>query len=319
MRRWARFVLVAAVLANTAPAAVGPPREGGFSGRVEAGVGYMASTDQLGTSGENENSGGLSSDADWYDKVLPLVLFDLRYTFQESGRTLYVKTPLGGEGPPGLALGGTTSLGQRGELDVSLLARPFGEVWKDPYLAEGNREETDELVWGAEVGWSRIAGSGLGVSYVFSRVDVDEDDVGALYGSLKRDGNIHQGRVKYGFDVGRGTVLEPAVTYARGDLEGGANSFDGYGLKLAARRFSRAYGLNLFASLELRDYDKEHPVFGKARQDRSYGLFSSFIWNFAGKRRLFADFLAGCGYRDSNIDFLDATFFLGGATIGYRL
>ena len=75
----------------------------GFSGRVQAGAGYVTSTDQLDTDADKRLD-GLSANADRFDSVIPLALFDLRYTFA-SGRQGYVSTPMESGGPPGLSLG----------------------------------------------------------------------------------------------------------------------------------------------------------------------------------------------------------------------
>ena len=60
----------------------------------------MTSTDQLKTTDENKRIDSLSGDADWYDKFMPLALFNLRYTFAESGRQVYFGTPPELSGPP---------------------------------------------------------------------------------------------------------------------------------------------------------------------------------------------------------------------------
>lgn len=297
-----------------------PAKGGGLSGHLEAGAAYLTSTDQLGTSGENERTGGLSDEADRYDRVLPLVLFELKYTYAESGRAVYLKTPMGDQGPPGIALGGTTPFGEGGELDVSIFAQPFDRVWKDPYREDGEREETSRYTYGLQVDYRHILGSGLGVSYAYSRVRVDDDAIGTRLSVLARDGAIQETRVRYEVSVGRGTSIEPALEYRRGDLAGGANRYHGYGLLLGLRRFSRSYVAMVFLSARWDDYEERHPILGKSREDLSYGAFALFsLPRLFGAEHLFTDLLLGAGRRDSNLAFLDANGFFSGVTLGYRL
>ncbi|MDH3827874.1 MAG: DUF2860 domain-containing protein, partial [Desulfobacterales bacterium] len=80
----------------------------------------MTSTDQLKTTDENKRIDSLSGDADWYDKFMPLALFNLRYTFAESGRQVYFGTPPELSGPPGLSLGFVQPFSDGSKLDLSV-------------------------------------------------------------------------------------------------------------------------------------------------------------------------------------------------------
>ena len=70
----------------------------GFSGRIQAGAGYVTSTDQL-KKDADKRLDGLNTNADRFDSGIPLVLLDLRYTFA-SGRQLYFGTPMESGGGP---------------------------------------------------------------------------------------------------------------------------------------------------------------------------------------------------------------------------
>ena len=111
----------------------------------------------------------------------------------------------------------------------------------------------------------------------------------------------------------------PGFEFSIGDLDGDANSFTGYQLRLGLRKFAQDYGINLFLGVGLDDYDDKHPIFNKTREDLTYSVFGIFtLSNLFGKKYLFCDLLAGYKYRDSNISFLDASTFLSGLMIGYR-
>ena len=75
----------------------------GFSGRIQAGAGYVTSTDQL-KKDADKRLDGLNTNADRFDRGIPLVLLDLRYTFA-SGRQLYFGTPMESGGAARLIAG----------------------------------------------------------------------------------------------------------------------------------------------------------------------------------------------------------------------
>ena len=298
--------------------ALGPPAKSeGFSGRISAGVGYMTSTDQLKTTDENKTIDSLDDDADWYDKILPLALFNLRYTFAESGRQVYLGTPTELSGPPGLSLGFVQPFSDNSRLDISVFTHLFSEVWRDPYLTNTNRKETRKYNYGTRIAYDEILGTGLKLSYAFSRVDVNVDDIGDRFNDLERDGYLHTARVEYAFQLGSIMLLLPGFELSIGDLDGEANAYTGYTFGLGFRRFSKANQFMLKASVGWDDYDDTHPVFNKTRNDTRYSAFGMYTRSdLFGKDYLFGNLMAGYRYRDSNINFLEAQTFLSGVMIG---
>jgi hypothetical protein len=297
----------------------GSPDQTGFTGMIRAGVGYITSTDQLQAGDRNKRVEDLGGDADWYDTVIPLVLFDLRYVFEGRGAAAYATTPFGSGGPPGLAVGTVQPLPNRGEVDASLWVNPFGDVWEDPYLVGVKRDETSQLEYGFKIAYGDALGTDLGISCSYGRVDVANDAIGERFGALERDGESHKLAVGYEMSGPYGVMMVPTAEYLRGDLDGQANSFNGYGLKIALRRFSKVYAVNVFLNGVYEDYDKSHPVFEKTREDWKFGGFGLLTFpNLLGVEGVLGDLIAGYSYRDSNIDFLDAKTFIGGVTLGYR-
>jgi hypothetical protein len=282
--------------------AAGPAeKSAGFSGRLSAGAGYMTSTDQLKTTDENKRIDSLSGDADWYDKFMPLALFNLRYTFAESGRQVYFGTPPELSGPPGLSLGFVQ----------------LSEVWRDPYLTNTGRKETREYHYGTRFAYEEIFGTGFKLSYAFSRIDVNVDDIGDRFKDLERDGYIHNAQVKYDFRLGQSVSLSPGFELSIGDIDGEANAYTGYQFGMGFRKFSKLYQLMLKAAIGWDDYDDKHPVFNKTRNDTNYSVFGMLTRSdLFGQDFLFATLMAGYRYRDSNISFLEAQTFLSVAMIG---
>ncbi|MGV7224474.1 MAG: DUF2860 family protein [Nitrospinales bacterium] len=298
--------------------AAGPAeKSAGFSGRLSAGAGYMTSTDQLKTTDENKRIDSLSGDADWYDKLMPLALLNLRYSFAKSGQQVYFGTPPELSGPPGLSLGFVRPFSDGSRLDISVFTRPLSEVWRDPYLTNTGRKETLEYNYGTRFAYEGIFGSGFKLSYAFSRVDVKVDDIGDRFNDLERDGYIHNSEVEYGFKLGKTVTLSPGFELSIGDIDGEANAYTGYQFGLGFRKFSKLYQLMLKAAIGWDDYDDKHPVFNKTRNDKNYSVFGMLTRSdLFGKDFLFATLMAGYRYRDSNISFLEAQTFLSGAMIG---
>ena len=289
----------------------------GFSGRISAGAGYMTSTDQLRTSDENKRLDSLSGDADWYDKFTPLALLNLSYNFAESGRQIYFGTPAELSGPPGLSLGLVQPFSDGSRLDISVFTRLLSEVWRDPYLINTSRKETREYNYGTRFAYEGILGSGFNLSYAFSRVDVNVDDIGDRFEDLERDGYVHSAKVAYDFKLGQTMTLSPAFELSIGDIDGDANAYTAYRFGLGFRKYLKSYLLMLKAGVGWDDYDDQHPIFGKTRNDTKYSLFGMFTRSdLFGQEYLFATLMAGYRYRDSNIGFLNAQSFLSGAMIG---
>jgi hypothetical protein len=289
----------------------------GFSGRISAGAGYMTGTDQLKTTDENKRIDSLSGDADWYDKFMPLALFNLRYAFAESGRQIYFGTPPELSGQPGLSLGFVQPFSDGSKLDISIFTQPFSEVWRDPYLTSTGRKETRKYNYGTRIEYDKILGTRFKLSYAFSRVDVNVDEIGDRFNDLERDGYIHKAAVEYAFRLDQTMSLAPGFELSIGDIDGEANAYTGYKFGLGFRKFSKAYQLMLKAAFGWDDYDDKHPIFNKTRNDTNYSAFGMFTRSdLFGKDYLYGNLMAGYRYRDSNIGFLEAQTFLSGAMIG---
>ena len=248
-----------------------------------------------------------------------MLLFDLRYTFSPSGRQVYFNTPRERGGPPGLTLGMVLPFDDLGKLDTAVFAKPFEEVWKDPYLSTERRSDTSRATYGTRVTLSDILGTPTELSYSLAHADVDDDEIGERFGSLERDGWLHTARIEYGFPLSRGLRVVPGFEFSLVDVDGNANSYKGYELKLGLRKFASGYRFNLAAGIGINDYDNTHPVFGKTREDVTYSAFGVFtLSDLLGEEYLFGSLIAGYQHRDSNIGFLDADTFIGGLMLGYR-
>ncbi len=292
-------------------------KSNGFSGRVSAGAGYMTSTDQLKTTDENRRIDSLSGDAQRYDRFIPMALFNLRYTFAESGRRVYFGTAPEASGRPRLSLGFVQPFSDGSRLDLSVFTQLFSEVWRDPYLTDVRRKETRQYRYGARIAYRQMLGSKFNLSYAFSRVDVNVDDIGDRFSELKRDGYFHRAILEYDLRLGQTLSLRPDFELSVADIDGQANAYTGYRFGLGLRKFSKSYQLMLKAAVGRNDYDDEHPIFSKTRDDTNYSVFGTFTRpNLFGIDYLSGTLIAGYRFRDSNINFLNAQTLFSGAMIG---
>ena len=295
------------------------PKSAGLSFRLSAGAGYISSKDQLRTNDGNKKVRDLGDNANRYDKVIPLVNFDLRYTFAESGRQLYLGTPIGDEGPPGLTLGAVWPFEEGGEIDAGVFVMPFGEAWEDPYLVDRDRDETEKDVYGAKIDYRGILGTGFEAGYRLSHIDIDDDDIGQRFDDLERDGWEHAMQLGHAFQLGEGLELVPAAGFTLGDIDGDANRYLEYRFKLGLRHYRAGNLLNLSVGIGYRDYDEDHPIFDKNRNDTLYNAFGMYTRsNLFGHSPLFFSVLAGYSHRSSNIDFLEDDTFMSGLRLGYQ-
>ena len=298
-----------------APVPISP----GLSFRFIAGAGYVSSNDQLRPNDGNKSVRDLDDNANRYDAVIPLVSFDLRYTLAETGRQIYLGAPMGDEGPPGLTLGAVWPLESGGAIDAGAFVMPFGEVWEDPYLVDRNRRETNKDVYGAKIDYTRILGTGFEAGYRVETIDIDTDDIGRRFDELERDGWVHAFKLGYAHTLGDGWQLVPAAGFTLGDIDGDANRYRGYRLKIGLRRLDARNLLNLSLGVGYRDYEDEHPIFDKDRNDTLFNAFGVYTRsNLFGRDALFASLVAGYNHRRSNIDFLEADTIMSGLMLGYR-
>jgi hypothetical protein len=184
-------------------------------------------------------------------------------------------------------------------------------------LINTSRKETREYNYGTRIAYEEILGTGFKLSYAFSRVDVNVDDIGDRFNDLERDGYIHKAEVAYDVKLGQSLSLTPGFELSVGDIDGEANAYKGYQFGLGLRKFSKPYQLMLNAAVGWDDYDDKHPIFSKTRNDTNYSVFGMLTRSdLFGIDFLFGSLMAGYRYRDANIGFLDAQTFMSGAVIG---
>jgi hypothetical protein len=83
---------------------------------------------------------------------------------------------------------------------------------------------------------------------------------------------------EYAVKLDRSLVLSPGLTYARADMDGEANGYDGYGASVSLQRFSPRYFFLTTLSYDRKQYDEIHPIFNKTRKETAWSGFALLIW-----------------------------------------
>jgi hypothetical protein len=278
---------------------------------------WSNSTSQLRVNDSNEATHDLNSEADSFNVVYPIVLFDLKYRVKEK-TTLHAGTPIDEYGIR-LNAGMAHDLGDPGQLDFSIFWSPMHQEWQDPYIAGQDREETGAFDTGIELKYNRILGTGFQFRGIYNYIDVDKDLSGDRFEDLQRDGHKYTANIGYAIQLDRMNKIVPAVDFTRAQMDGASNSYNGYRVLLNYVRFTRQYMLNVYVGGGSTQYDKQHPLYGKSRHATGIGSFAILTWfSPFNWQRTFFSLGAGAGYSDANINFYDSRSFSSLVTFGYK-
>ena len=285
---------------------------------IELGVFVIEQANNLNTWSSNKRIENLGSGPHSHSRLLPIVLFDLNLRYGK-GNFLYFKTPIVELESSGIALGTEYQLSNdRGALDLSVSFFPFDEVWKNPYLTGVDRQDTDVTRFGINLAWKDILNTGLDVDLRAETIDVQDDEIGELFDTLRRDGNTYAVSVSYTFRPAKSLSLKPELSFRQGDLDGESNSYDGYSASLMLIYAKRRYMLMPRLFYGVRNYKETHPLFDNKRDDDSWGavLMATYFSPFDLKDYFVRGFL-GYATSNSNIAFFDTEGKFAGVTCGY--
>ena len=245
------------------------------------------------------------------------VMVELNYLLKED-LLFYFGTPFLDDDRDGLTTGLGKTFEDESYLDFSVFANSY-DVWKDPYVTGRDRKDTFVCDFGTTLDYSRILNTGFNLTYKFRRKEVEKDLIGDQVKTLARSGNVHEGSLKYDFVLNEKSDLIFGATLRRGDMEGEAESYDGFSYDVSFSYDEEAYSLYSTFFYAGNSYDALHPLFGETREDKGFGF--AFIYtrnNLFGNPRLYAR--VGFGFEDdnSNIDYYDANAFVAGSTLGFH-
>lgn len=286
---------------------------------VEIGVAYLEQSSALNTWSSNKRIESLSAEPATTSKVLPLILFDLNVGYGEDN-SIYLKTPITEFENIGISLGTEYRLKDNaGLLDFSFFYSPFLDAWKNPYETGDDREDTGVKRHGVKLGVKGILDTGLSSSLKVARIDVEDDQIGEIFSTLKRDGNIYTVSVGYDFTLKPSFRLNPELSIRRGYFEGESNSFCAYGGSLRLIYITGRFTLMPYLFYSMSRYDEAHPLFEKKRDERSYGaILMATLSHPFGLQDYSIRLILRYSKRNSDITFFDASAKFTGITIGYQ-
>jgi hypothetical protein len=332
------MVLSMTVLIAGSPAlALDPiPNQAGFSGYVQPGLGYLnlksnmvAKVLSFDLSDKKISNLG---DPDSQSTAVLTLPYKIGYTLATTRTEIFLGTDLGDllDFDTAQQLGVKQDVGPLGVVQAGVLFSGTVRVWKDPYVTGQNREDTSRQNVGAKFVWDKFLRSNLELEYSVRKVDIGSEKSGEFLGltdsqqdRLDRNGTVHSLSAGYGFTFGN-HKLTPQVTLTYEDLDGEAMANTGAGLRLNYLYTGDPITLVLNGSVGQADYDKSNPVFGKTRNDDSYGGSASVYYKNPWGWKLFGSepmqfFVTGAYYViDSNIDFYNQEALLGMAGVAFR-
>jgi len=318
------LVLGCAFAAST-QAAVLIPEKGGFSGHINLGVGGVDVKSNMIASIANgkiditdEKINDISGSPDSQTTAIPVVNFELSYTFEGSRTQLHVGNLLEDylRFDTNTVAGVRQDVGKAGLVGASYRSTQLKtEVWKDPYVTGIDRDSTDRTSKGFRVYWQQIMSSGLELRYTQSEVDIDDEFSGAALGLpsaqsmlLDRNGDRKRYDAFYEFSWGDDRhLLTPEFSYLDNDLDGDAMENDGFhigGNYIYTANDTWRWVFN--AAYNDLSYDTVNPIYNKKDDSTGYGITGTVFYSEPfGWEKWTANASAGFYDEDHDIDFYD--------------
>ena len=224
------------------------PQKSGFSGFIRPAVGYLKYNSNMvasifGYDLSKETNDSLTDSPDSQSTGIVMVPYTLAYTFDSTRTQLFLGTDL----TDLIRLDYTQQIGvKQGIGSLGVLQGGFlfssipTKVWKDPYLTNQDRIDTNRKSTGARLTWDRILGSQFQMQYTYRKVDISSEKSGESIGSLsssqrqllERDSDLHNAEILYRFNFAKKHLLTPAFIYTLDDRDGKAMQNDAYTLQL---------------------------------------------------------------------------------------
>jgi len=303
------------------------PKESGFSGFVNLGVGtgsvesnFLARVSGIDVDLGDDTIQDFGSPDD-ESITLPSANVNLGYTFSNRKTRIF----LGSDLEDFLQFDRSTLFALRhdfdriGNVQLAFLtsAFPGTEVWADPYLLDQKRKDTESRSTGGRVTWDRIFGSNFEFKATAREREIDDENSGAdpSLGLTKaerklldREGDITRFELGYKFVLGDGNhIVRPSASYIDRDLDGDAMAQDGYELALSYAYLSsdlRWVNNVLYQSL---DGDKVNPIFNEVNDEDVIAVASQmFFPGLFGFKKWEPNISAIWAEGDSDIDFNDS-------------
>ncbi|MFS1505654.1 DUF2860 family protein [Vibrio lentus] len=304
----------------------------GFSGNFSVLAGFYSDSSNLSTE-QDSNQASLTMEGNSENQGLLGFLGTVQYTFGESlTHQVYAGTTREdiATGTIAFEIGYRHQLSGGTILDVSVLPTLIsGKAWADPYAVGVNRNETDVKGNVGRLQLTNIGGTAFRTDFAIGQSDVDDELSGTQdklgltdeeVGLLDRERTYVYAKAGYPFILpNQAGVFVPSMVYFNSDAEGGALSFDSYGIELNyAKRIGR-HGFVVTLDASDRQYDEANPIYGKAREENEYGAFLAYEFGgLMGYEDWSFITLLGLRTIDSNIDFYNSEQVLASVGVDYK-
>jgi hypothetical protein len=338
-RALSKLAVLAAALAATAVQAVPQiPEKSGWGGQVNlaAGAGTSESNMIDGIASIDlgqEKISSLDESPDSEEFFLPGVQFELAYTLGENRTQFYLGNLVADYTSFDLQTTLRTHLGIRQEIpgitvvDISLSRSSLPlDVWKDPYIVDAKRGDTERTANGLHMAFDRLFGTAFELKWSSSEIEIDDERSGEALGlskasqrSLKRTGQVYNVKLLYDWKINEQHRLTPIIGWVDKDLDGSAMAEDGmaYGLKYLYERNRWLFVSQVF--YEDLESDGRNPIYNKRGSvDQLGAVFTAFYKRPFGLEHWTANATVGYQDNDSNIDFYDSNFGLVSVGMLYR-
>jgi hypothetical protein len=297
-----------------------------WSGRVEQGTLGIATTGRVmgldpdeyfGLNSSYAKINSLDKNLDYENFATSFLLFNINYQLTGTS-SLYMGTPFFDDNRQGFTVGIQKLLPDDNLLDLSVFV-DVGELWQDPYLTGTKRELTMAPAFGLIMDADGLFGSPIHMNYMVKRTWVADDVSGDNDPRLRRGGYTYGLKAGYNLytDKSFESLITPSIIYTRGDREGGANAFNGYGLEVSYSTEGDRNAFMMSGSVQADRYDEVHPIFSNRRNDMDYTLEFFYTRKHLWVKNLYLRL--GCAFNqtDSSIGFFSETNIYYGFSIGY--
>jgi hypothetical protein len=315
------------------------PRESGFSGYIQPGIGYFRYKTNMVAKlwtfeFSDDRADSLFDSPDAESGAVYFLTYSLGYTFASTRTQLFAGTDLTDmiRLDYGQQIGVKQEIGRLGLLQGGFLFTSIPtEVWEDPYVVNQDRDETDRDSLGLRLTWDRMWGSQMQLQYTYRDIDINNEKSGESLGLpagdrklLERDGDHHAIEAQYRFNLAQRHWLIPAILYANDDRDGDAMSSDTFDIQFTYAYRGDPISLVGNAFIGWADYDDRNPIYDKTQDDDRYGLSTAVYyknpwgWGLFGSNPMNFYINAVFTEVDANIDFYEQQAFFSTAGVFFR-
>ncbi|MEP5766724.1 MAG: DUF2860 family protein [Halieaceae bacterium] len=304
------------------------PSSSGWSGTINLGVGAAQSENNMidGIASFDLGEDPISSLQDSpgsENLVLPAAQFALAYTLADTRTQFYGGNSTADKLGFDINTMLETRIGIRQELTgIGTVAAALtssslpSDVWKDPYIVDQSRGDTELTNSGLYIGWEQIMGTALAFNWTSTETDLDDERSGEALGLnddqqrlLRRTGDVNRLSLSYNWQINDHSSLVPTIGYLDYDLDGKAMAENGAIVQLkysyAMERWSfvsQLYYQNLQS-------DDNNPIYDDEADTDSMGVTVTALYDQPfGLKQWTANATAAYHEEDSNIDFYDSSF-----------